>query len=166
MFLLTIFGAVLLVAGVAEAVQLSAGVGAFLAGIALSGPVVDRARNVLTPLRDLFAATFFVFFALEIDFAGADALLLPLAALVIVTSLTKLAVGWWAARSLTDAPGAGLRAGTALIARGEFSIVVAGLAVAAGVEPDLGPLAGGSVLATAFAGTLLSRFADRLNATV
>ena len=156
-FLLTIFGTVLVVAGAAEAAHLSAGVGAFLAGIALADPVVERARNVLTPLRDLFAAAFFVFFALEIDFGGADALIVPLVALFAVTSLTKVAVGWWAARELDSGPHAGIRAGTALIARGEFSVVVAGVGVTAGIEPELGPLAGGYVLATALAGTLLVR---------
>src|SRR5438132_10268874 len=59
--LLRVFGLALLVAGLAEQLQVSAAVGAFLIGIALSGRVAEDARNVLTPLRDLFAAVFFVF---------------------------------------------------------------------------------------------------------
>ena len=46
---------------------MSAAVGAFLVGIALSGEVAEGAHNLLTPLRDLFAAVFFVFFGLHTD---------------------------------------------------------------------------------------------------
>ena len=64
--LLTTFGSVLLVAGVAESLQVSAAIGAFLAGIALSGPIAAQSRRLLAPLRDLFAAMFFFFFGLQI----------------------------------------------------------------------------------------------------
>src|SRR6266851_1187302 len=65
--LLTIFGTVLLVAGVAQRFQVSAAIGAFLVGIALSGSVAEQSHRLLSPLRDLFAAIFFFFFGLEID---------------------------------------------------------------------------------------------------
>ncbi|MGZ8605334.1 MAG: cation:proton antiporter, partial [Actinomycetota bacterium] len=48
-----------------------------------------------------------------------------------------------------------------LIARGEFSIVIAGVAVAAGAEPDLGPLAATYVLLLAASAPLLARVVDR-----
>jgi CPA2 family monovalent cation:H+ antiporter-2 len=48
-----------------------------------------------------------------------------------------------------------------LIARGEFSIVIAGIAVAAGGEPELGPLAAAYVLLLAIAGPLAAKAADR-----
>lgn len=65
--LLTIFGTVLLVAGAAQQFQVSAAIGAFLVGIALSGSVAEQSHRLLSPLRDLFAAMFFFFFGLEID---------------------------------------------------------------------------------------------------
>jgi len=46
------------------------------------------------------------------------------------------------------------------VARGEFSIVIAGLGVSAGLEPQLGPLAAAYVLVTAIAGPVLARFSD------
>ena len=49
------------------------------------------------------------------------------------------------------------------MARGEFSIVIAGLAVAAGHE-SLGPVATGYVLLLAVAGPVLTRFVDPLSA--
>jgi CPA2 family monovalent cation:H+ antiporter-2 len=57
--LLTTFGAVLLVGGLADRLQVSAAIGAFLVGIALSGPIAEKSQQLLAPLRDLFAAVFF-----------------------------------------------------------------------------------------------------------
>src|SRR5699024_2923396 len=51
-FLLKIFGAALLVAGIASALQVSAAVGAFLLGIAVSGSTAKNATRLLEPLRD------------------------------------------------------------------------------------------------------------------
>ena len=59
--LLTIFGAVLLVAGVAQRFQVSAAIGAFLVGIALSGSVAEQSHRLVSPLRDLFAQYSFSF---------------------------------------------------------------------------------------------------------
>jgi CPA2 family monovalent cation:H+ antiporter-2 len=66
-FLLTLIGAALLVAGLASALQVSAAVGAFLLGIAISGATAENAARILEPLRDLFAAIFFVVFGLNTD---------------------------------------------------------------------------------------------------
>ena len=41
--------------------------GAFLAGIAFSGPAADRARSLLVLLRSVFAGTFFLFFGFQVD---------------------------------------------------------------------------------------------------
>lgn len=159
--LLSTFGIVLVVAGVAQRLQVSAAVGAFLTGVALSGPIVERTRRLVGPLRDLFAALFFLFFGLQIDPASLLPVLLQALALGIVTGLTKLLTGWWAARRAgVDAAG-GLRAGAALLARGEFSIVIAGLGVQAGLEPELGPLAAAYVLFLAVLGPILARIAPQ-----
>lgn len=158
--LLSILGLTLFVAGIAEQLQVSSAVGAFLVGIAVSGTVADRTKQTLAPIRDLFAAAFFVFFGLQIDFDGLPDVLGPIAVLVLLGVAGKVATGWYAAhRAGTGVPGR-VRAGTALIARGEFSIVLASLAVAAGVDDRLGPLAAGYVLVAAIAGTILTRFAD------
>jgi CPA2 family monovalent cation:H+ antiporter-2 len=153
--LLTIFGTILLVAGFAQRFQVSAAIGAFLVGIAVSGPIAEQSHRLLAPLRDLFAATFFFFFGLEID----PATLLPALPLAVglgvVTAATKVVTGYWAARSAGIERRGRLRAGVALIARGEFSIVIAGLGVA--MEPRLGPLSAAYVLLLAITGPLLAR---------
>lgn len=158
--LLRLFGLTLLVAGVAQALGASAAVGAFLVGIAIPASMADRARTLLSPLRDLFAATFFVAFGLATDPRAVLPVLPVVLALAAVTLVTKLATGWYAARR--DGVGAAgrLRAGAALVARGEFSIVIAGLAVAAGLD-DVGPVATGYVLVLAVVGPVLARLVDR-----
>ena len=154
--LLSTFGLVLLVAGVAQRLQVSAAVGAFLLGIALTGAIVEQTHRMLAPLRDLFAATFFFFFGLEIDPASLPRVLPQAAALGAVTALTKLLTGWWAARRAGIASPGRWRAGATLVARGEFSIVIAGLGV--GLEPQLGPLSAAYVLLLAVLGPILARF--------
>jgi monovalent cation:H+ antiporter-2, CPA2 family len=162
--LLVVLGLALVVAGLAQQLQVSAAVGAFLVGIAISGPAAASARPLLAPLRDLFAAVFFVFFGLQTDPAQIPSVALPALALAVVTLLTKVAAGWWAARRAGIGLRGRLRAGTVLIARGEFSIVIAGLAVAAGLHARLGPLAATYVLLLAVLGPLITRAADPLAA--
>ena len=65
--LLTLLGVTLLVAGLAGRLNLSTAVGAFVVGVALSGDIVSHARGLLLPLRNLFAAVFFLFFGLQVD---------------------------------------------------------------------------------------------------
>jgi monovalent cation:H+ antiporter-2, CPA2 family len=160
--LLKILGVTFLVAGVAHGLQVSAAVGAFLVGIALSGPAAAGARALLTPLRDLFAAVFFVFFGLQTDPRTIPPVALTAIGLALVTALTKLATGWWAARRAGIATLGRFRAGAALVARGEFSIVIAGLAVTAGLDPAVGPLAATYVLVLAALGPILARIVDPL----
>lgn len=160
--LLSIFGLVLVVAGVAQQLQVSAAIGAFLVGIALSGRVAEQARHLLGPLRDLFAATFFLFFGLHIDPANLLPVVFLALGLGLITSLTKLLTGWWAARRAGIGIRGRFRAGAALVARGEFSIVIAGLGVSAGLEPQLGPLSAAYVLFLAVMGPVLTRAIEPL----
>ncbi|MFD6055424.1 cation:proton antiporter [Agromyces sp. NPDC060279] len=160
--LLGVLGLTMLVAGVAQEVSVSAAVGAFLVGIALSGRVAAAASQVLTPLRDLFAATFFVFFGLTTDSSNLLSMLVPALVLVVVTSATKVATGAFAARRAGVAALGQWRAGFSLIPRGEFSIVIAGLAVTAGVTPALASLATDYVLLTIILGTFLARMPDAM----
>jgi CPA2 family monovalent cation:H+ antiporter-2 len=158
--LLSVLGLTLFVAGVAAELQVSAAVGAFLVGIALSGPVAHHATEMLSPLRDLFAAVFFVFFGLSTDPADMPPVLLPAFGLAVLTMLTKIVTGYLAARRAGIALPGRVRAGFALMPRGEFSVVIAGLAVASGVEPRLAPLATAYVLITVVSGPLLARLPD------
>ncbi|MCA2212845.1 cation:proton antiporter [Jidongwangia harbinensis] len=158
--LLSVLGLTLFVAGVAAELKVSAAVGAFLVGIALSGPVAHHATQMLSPLRDLFAAVFFVFFGLSTDPADMPPVLLPALGLAVLTMTTKALTGVFAAKRVGIALPGQIRAGLALMPRGEFSVVIAGLAVASGVEPELAPLATAYVLITVVSGPLLARVPD------
>ncbi|MGB0114225.1 MAG: cation:proton antiporter [Ilumatobacteraceae bacterium] len=161
-FLLTVFGITLLVAGIAQRLEVSGAIGAFLVGLALSGRAERRASTLIFPLRDLFAATFFLFFSFQIDPADLLAAAVPAIALAVVTSATKIMTGWYAARRAGVGPRGRLRAGTVLMARGEFSIVIAALGSSLVDGPELGALAAGYVLVTAIIGPLATKYSDVL----
>jgi CPA2 family monovalent cation:H+ antiporter-2 len=157
--MLRVLGVTLVVAAVAELVSASAAVGAFLVGLSLTGEAADRVRTVLTPLRDLFAAVFFVAIGLAVDPRDLLPLLPTALALAVAGLVSKLAVGAYAAARDGVGPRGRRRAGTALVARGEFSIVIIGLAAA--TSPDLTPLVTAYVVLLAVAGPVLARFWPR-----
>lgn len=159
--ILRVLGLTLFIAGLAEMVHISSAVGAFLVGLAIPAGAAKRARRVLEPLRDLFAAVFFLAFASQADLATIPGVLGQAVLLAVVTLLTKVITGWYAAGREGAAVRGRMRAGTALIARGEFSIVIAGLAVAAGFT-EVGALATAYVLLLAVSGPILARIADWL----
>jgi monovalent cation:H+ antiporter-2, CPA2 family len=80
----------------------------------------------------------------------------------VVGVATKLGTGWYAGRRAGVSRGGRLRAGPLLVPRGEFSIVIATLANAAGVTGKLGPLAAAYVLLLAVLGPLLPRLLEPL----
>lgn len=127
LLLLRVLGVALLVAGLAEYVHVSAAVGAFLVGMTLTGESANRAREVLSPLRDLFAAIFFVSIGLIVEPVSLIPMLPLAVALALVTAATKVLSGMYAARREGVGRAGQLRAGTALIVRGEFSLVIIAL---------------------------------------
>jgi len=155
--LLRILGLTLLVAAAAEHLHASAAVGAFLVGLTLTGETAERARAVLTPLRDLFAAVFFL--AIGLSVAPGDLVpMLPAAVLLAaITAVTKVITGVYAARRDGVGRPGQLRAGTALVARGEFSLVIIGLTGT--TVTAIGTLATPYVFVLAIVGPLLARFA-------
>ncbi|MER5672071.1 cation:proton antiporter [Pseudonocardia alni] len=160
-FLLKVLGAALLVAGFAQAMQVSAAVGAFLLGIAISGSTAENATKLLEPLRDLFAAVFFVVFGLSTDPRAIPPVLGWALVLAVSTAATKYATGWWAAKRARIGRMGRARAGAALVARGEFSIVIAGLAVGyAAVPAELSALATAYVLIMAVLGPIAARYVE------
>ena len=158
--LLTLLGGTLLVAGIAGRLNLSTAVGAFVVGVALSGDIVSHARGLLLPLRNLFAAVFFVFFGLQVDLGLIPGVAVAALVIAAVTTATKIATGWIAAgRAGIGKPGR-VRAGAALIAHGEFSIVITELGIAR--ESDFGALAAAYVIILTLVGAVLYQFSDSI----
>lgn len=154
--LLTVFGAALVAAGLSEMVGFSSAVAAFLVGLMLTGEVAEAVRLRLSPIRDLFAAIFFVFFGLAVDPTDIPAVL-PIALLLAVIGIAgKLFVGWTVARRMSDSR-AWLRAGAFLVPRGEFSILIAGLAASTAFGGYLQALTMSYVFITSLAASILLR---------
>jgi CPA2 family monovalent cation:H+ antiporter-2 len=154
--LLRVVGITLIVAALAEKMHASAAVGAFLVGLTLTGETADRARKVLGPLRDLFAAIFFVAVGLPVNPAKLLPMLPVAVLLAAVTAATKIATGVFAARREGVARRGQLRAGTTLVARGEFSLIIIGLVGSAAT--GVSALATAYVFVLAIVGPLLARF--------
>lgn len=157
--LLSIMGLLLMAGGAAELTRVSGGVVAFLVGLSISGSIAERARELLGPLRDVFAALFFMSFGFMVDTSAIPDVIGVALLLCAITIVTKMVTGWVAVRAASGVPGR-LRAGTVLVARGEFSIVIAGLAATAGVDRRLAPLAAVYVLLTAVGAPLFTRYVN------
>lgn len=158
LILITLLGLAVLVAGLAEYIHISYAVGAFLLGIVLSGRVAEQARELLHPLRDSFAALFFVYFGLNVDPSQILDAAVPATVLAVLGIGSKMATGWLAVRRKGLSLNAARRAATILVARGEFSIVLAGIGVSGGLDSDLGPIVVTYVLFLAIIGSIVVRF--------
>lgn len=154
--LLTVFGSALLASGLATYFGFSGAVAAFLVGLLLTGDVAIVARVRLAPLRDLFSAIFFLFFGLSTDPADIPKVLLPALLLTVLGVASKWATAWWAVRDL-DEPNAVSRAAALLIPRGEFSMVIAGLAATSIFAVELQALTLTYVILTTLFASILTR---------
>ncbi|MDA3021854.1 MAG: cation:proton antiporter [Actinomycetota bacterium] len=159
--LLVVFGAAVAAAGLAGLVSFSPAVAAFLVGLLLTGEVAEVARRRLDPLRELLAAVFFAYFGLSTNPADLPSVILPALVLALVTIATKFVTGWYASNTVYGGTISRLRAGALLSARGEFSIVIAGIAAVSTVLTDqFQAFVAAYVLLTAAIGPVLARYAE------
>ncbi len=155
-------------AALAEVAGLSEAIGALLAGVLLSGSAArDQIEVQLLGLRDFAAAIFFFAFGLQIDLGQTGKVVWWLVAAIPVAVVGKLGGGYLAGRSTGFTPRRSVNAATALVARGEFTIILAQLAATgAALDPSfrdrVGPFAGILVLVTAAAGVVLMRESRQL----
>jgi CPA2 family monovalent cation:H+ antiporter-2 len=165
-FTLTLFAFVLLVSSAAITMGLSEEVGAFLAGLILGGTGLrERAGRTLRPFQTLFAALFFVSFGLGLDLARMSEAAVPALLLVVLGLGTKVLGGFLAGRVAGHPPHQAAVVGLSLVPKGEFSIVLAGMAAAtAGPASGIEALTGLYVFALSILGPIGMREADRLRA--
>ena len=154
--LLGVIGAALLASGLASLVGFSGAVAAFLVGLLLTGDIAIVARVRLAPLRDLFASIFFLFFGLTTDPRDIVEVLVPALVLASLGIASKFITAWWCVRDVNE-PHKVTRAAALLLARGEFSIVIAGLGASAAFATDLQALTIGFVIITAFVASWILR---------
>ncbi|MDQ7907386.1 cation:proton antiporter [Phytohabitans sp. ZYX-F-186] len=155
--LLVVFfvGLAVLSAGVAEELGVSDAIGAFMIGLVLGGSTAaERVRSLVRPLRDGFAAIFFFTFGLTIDPGDIGPVLLPIAVAVALTVVLNIAAGLLAARLHGYGRQEAANIGLTVLTRGEFSLILGSLAIAAGLDGRIAPFVAGYVLVLAVIGPL------------
>jgi monovalent cation:H+ antiporter-2, CPA2 family len=167
-FLLAIFGFVIGMSAIAKELEMSEAVGALMAGVILSDSGVrTEIEQRFFSVRDVFAALFFFTFALTIDLGRIPdvgwIVLLALAATVV----GKVGVGVIAGRLGGFTARQGINAGAALVAHGEFTIILAQLAagnaaLSLAQRDEIVAFAGLYVLASATIGLLVMKESKRL----
>jgi CPA2 family monovalent cation:H+ antiporter-2 len=156
-------GLAVLVAGIAEELGVSDAIGAFMVGTVLAGsPAAGRIERLVLPLRDTFAAAFFFAFGLTIDPADVGEVALPVAAAVLLSVVLNVVAGRAAARLNGFGGQAALNIGLTVLGRGEFSLILATLAVSAGLDARIGPFVALYVLVLAILGPLLAGLSPTL----
>jgi CPA2 family monovalent cation:H+ antiporter-2 len=128
-FLLAVFAFLVGMAAVAEKLGLSEAIGALMAGIVLAETSVrEDIEERFFSFRDVFAALFFFVFGLSIDVGAIGEVGWLLAAAVVVALVGKIGAGQLAGRLGGLTRRQSFNAGVALVAHGEFTIVLAQLA--------------------------------------
>jgi len=145
------------VAGFAHLAGASDAVGALLAGMVIAGTGLGhRIEKLLVPLRDTFAAIFFFWFGTTIAPSALGDIAFAVVIAVLVTLVFNIIAGVVAARiygfGRTEAANTALM----LVSRGEFELILAALAVAAGLDGRVAPFAALYVLALSILSPLFS----------
>ncbi|MFC7020372.1 MULTISPECIES: cation:proton antiporter [Haloarcula] len=162
LFLLGVLGLTALVAGLGFAAGVSDAIVAFLVGLAFGQTShVERIETKLAPSRDLFAAVFFFVIGLQTD----PRLVLSVAGFVLVavmvTVVGQILSGFFAGRSFGLSIEQASRMASALVPRGEFSLVIAAFLVTTGttdaLRETIPAFTVGYVLLTSILGTILMR---------
>jgi CPA2 family monovalent cation:H+ antiporter-2 len=162
-FLLAVFAFLLGAAALAKEVGLSEAIGALMAGVVLSETSVRaEIEERFFSFRDVFAALFFFVFGLSIDVGKIGSVAWILAAGVAAALVGKVAGGYFAGLVGGLTRRESLNAGVALIAHGEFTIILAQLAsgndqIPPSTQAKLVAFAGLYVLITATLGVALMK---------
>jgi CPA2 family monovalent cation:H+ antiporter-2 len=167
-FLLFTFALLIGMSAVAKELGLSEAIGALMAGVVLSETSVrGEIEERFLSFRDVFAALFFFVFGLSIDVEALSSLGWLIALAVVVSVVGKLGSTYAAGRSGGFTPRQSLNAGSALVARGEFTVILAQVAamneaLSASTRRDLVAFAGLYVLVTAIVGVVLMKESKRI----
>ncbi|MFD5205089.1 cation:proton antiporter [Streptomyces sp. NPDC058375] len=147
LLVISFLGMAVFVAGVSEMFGVADAIGAFMVGLMLgSTSSGDRILKLVHPLRDAFGAIFFFAFGLSIDPGDLPSVLWPVLAAVVLTLAMNIAAGLAAAKVYSFGAQATSNIATTLVARGEFALILATMAAAAGLDERLSPFIAGYVL--------------------
>jgi CPA2 family monovalent cation:H+ antiporter-2 len=162
-FLLAVFAFLVGMSALAEELGLSQAIGALMAGVVLSETSVrEEIEERFFSFRDVFAALFFFAFGLSIDVGAIGEVGWILALAVVVTVVAKVGGGYGAGLLGGFTSRQSFNAGAALIAHGEFTIILAQIAadnpeLAATDQAKIAAFAGLYVLISATIGIVLMK---------
>jgi CPA2 family monovalent cation:H+ antiporter-2 len=170
LFLLRVVGTTVIIGGAALSIGASEAVAAFFIGTAFHGTdLVGRIEAQLSPLRDVFAALFFLSIGVSTDLrVVADAGVL-IAVAVVATTATKVASGYLSGAVYDLSERRSLRVGIGLVPRGEFSLIIAAVAATSTIPEVRNVVPAftvGYVLAMSIAGSVSIQYSDTLAQTV
>ncbi|MFZ5591402.1 MAG: cation:proton antiporter [Bacillota bacterium] len=153
----------LLLAGIgAEKIHLAEAIGALVLGLLLAETSHHkRIVQMVTPMRDLFGAVFFFTFGMSIDYRVFASVWKPALLLVAATVLGNIIAGLIAARLAGYTTRRSFHVAFTIMARGEFSVILASFAAAAGASSHLPGLAALYVLLLAFISPALAKNSRR-----
>lgn len=163
LFTILFFGLAVAFGGLGELLGVSDAIGAFLIGLVLGATRFrGRIEQFALPLRDVFGAFFFLNFGLALDLSTFGSVVGPVAVAVVVTLIVNTLGGQLIAyqNKLTQAEG--LNASAMLQNRGEFALILATLAISAGLDSRLTPFAGLYVLSMAIVGPILAVNSEKI----
>jgi monovalent cation:H+ antiporter-2, CPA2 family len=157
-FIIVIFAILFFVAGFSEILHVAEAIGALLLGLVFSETEHrKRIEQLIVPFRDFFGALFFFSFGLNIDpSALGSAIWLALGA-AILTIVGNVVAGMISGRRAGLSYESSTSIGLTIMARGEFSIIVANLGITAGLDPILTPFTALYVLILAISGPLMTK---------
>jgi CPA2 family monovalent cation:H+ antiporter-2 len=167
-FLLFTVAFVVGMAALAEELGLSEAIGALMAGVVLAGTTArEEIEERFFSFRDLFGALFFFVFGLSIDVGALDRVWWLLVLAVGLTLVGKIGAGYGAGLIGGFGRGQSLNAGIALVAHGEFTIILAQLAsendaISRSAQQDIVAFAGLYVLISATLGVVLMKESKRI----
>jgi CPA2 family monovalent cation:H+ antiporter-2 len=156
-------GLAVLVAGIAEEVHVSDAIGAFMAGLVIAETsVAPRVRKLVLPLRDTFAALFFFTFGLTVDPGDVASVAGPIAIAIAMTVVVNFVAAIVVSRrsGLGRVPATNLA--TTIVARREFSLIIAAVGAEAGLDARVLPFVAGYVLILALAAPVLAAQSGRV----
>jgi CPA2 family monovalent cation:H+ antiporter-2 len=167
LFTVLFFGLAVVFGGIGELIGVTDAIGAFLIGVVLGATRYHgRIERVTIPLRDVFAAFFFLNFGLDLDVAKFPQVTWIVIIAVVMTLVLNFGASQLIARLNHFGFTAGVNTFVILQNRGEFVLILATLAVGAGLDSRLTPFAGLYVLIMAILGPLMAANSDRFNAWV
>ncbi len=156
-------GLALLVAGASGELGVSDAIGALMIGLVVSQTRLrERVERLVLPLRDTFAAVFFVAFGLSIDVGALGDVVVPVVLAVLRTLVLNVTAGLITARLYRLNQRSAANIGLSVLGRGGFSLILASLGVAAGLDARLGPFVALYVLVLAVVSPLLASRSELL----